>query len=80
MIKLPIEQMSEAMASPEVRVGGVPGRIGAGACGAGTPRPAAVAWGGAPPEDAAAMTGAGVENAGAINGFWQPGQTIWVPA
>ena len=79
-MKLPIEQMSEAMASREVRVGLATDCIGAEVGGGEVARAAYVAGRGAPLKGAAAATGAAAGAAGTMKGFWQAGQLICVPA
>jgi len=80
-MKLPIEQMSEARASREVRAGPLTGwlaalgRGGGAACAATTG-----AWIVVPPEDVATTTGTGGGPAGTMKNCWQVGHLIWLPA
>ena len=78
-MKLPIEQISEAIASREVRAGLLTGWLGAGGGGGEVARAASVAARGAPSEVAATATGATAGAAGTMKLFWQAGQLIWVP-
>jgi hypothetical protein len=72
--------MSEAMASLEVRAGPLIGWLGAEVGGGEVARATSVAGRGAPPEGAATATGAAAGAAVTMNGFWQLGQLICVPA
>jgi len=80
MMKLPIEQMSDAMASLEVRAGPMIGWLAAKGGGGEALRAAIVAGRGAPLGGGPNATGAAAGAAGTMNGFWQLGQLICVPA
>ena len=78
-MKLPIEQMSEATASREVRPELLTDWLAARAGAGGAARPGTVAWTVVPSGDAAATTGTGACAPGTTKNCWQVGHLIRVP-